>query len=92
MTKNNFTALAAALKATKPTGDAGWLEQWNNDVIVVMNICTVMNPRFNKGKFIAACGVPNILDDGITAGMRKGGRQLSPKRRLNTTYACVDKR
>jgi hypothetical protein len=66
MTKNNFAALAAALKAQKPDGtksmEQAAYQQWTHDVIAVMHVCTNMNPRFSKGKFLAACGIPNILD------------------------------
>lgn len=62
MTKNNFITLAAALKATKPTNDAAMLEQWCNTAMAITEVCASLNPAFSKGKFLAACGVPNIMD------------------------------
>ena len=73
MTKKDYTALAAALKATKPvyTGDKFHMDyayhgiayqQWVDDVTAITEVCAVGNTSFSRGKFIAACGVPNILD------------------------------
>ena len=66
MTKTNFIALAAALKRTMPVrGYHAWYEiayeQWRDDVIAVIGVLEQVNPRFRKDKFIAACGVPNLI-------------------------------
>jgi hypothetical protein len=82
MTKQDYIALAAVLNTAKPvfTGDKDSMEymyyefchqQWVSDVRAITEACAKGNPKFNKGKFIAACGIPNILDDGITAEMHK---------------------
>ena len=71
MTQKDFKALAAALKETMPvyTGDKGHADyayhceeygQWKQDVVAVLMACEDTNPKFHKGKFIAACGIPNI--------------------------------
>ena len=69
MTKKDYIALAAALKAVKPTytphddtPDHGALayHQWVRDVTAVMDVCVTDNRDFHKGKFMTACGVPNI--------------------------------
>ena len=63
MTKNNFIALAAALRAVKPNPfQTARYEQWTADVCAIIDVCAKMNPRFNRGRFMAACDVPNILD------------------------------
>ena len=72
MTKKDFIAFAAALKATMPvyTGDHGHADyayhceeyaQWKQDVIAVLEVCAKSNPAFDKGRFIEACGIPNII-------------------------------
>ena len=71
MTQKDFIALAAALKRTMPvyTGDKGHADygihgfvydQWRDDVMAVIGVLTQANPRFHRGRFIAACGIPNI--------------------------------
>jgi len=73
MTKKDYTALALALKAAMPryAGDKDHAHyaqhcdeygQWCRDVNAVLVVCAKDNPAFSKGRFIAACGVPNILD------------------------------
>ena len=68
MTRTNFIALAAALKRTMPVrGYHKWYEiayqQWTQDVIAVIEVCEQINPRFRKGAFMKACGVPNLLTE-----------------------------
>lgn len=64
MTKQHFKALANALKATKPPRYDGSAQsmQWRDCVIAVTEVCASFNTAFKKGKFLAACGLPNILD------------------------------
>jgi len=92
VTKQDYIALAAALKAQMPTytgdkhhadyGVHGFVyHQWTCDVRAITEVLANGNPKFSKGKFIAACGIPNILDDGITTEMRKSRHQLSQNRR-----------
>ena len=65
MTKKDYIALAMALKTAKPIKpDApkkyGPYAQWTDCVYVVMQACQNDNPAFHRGKFLTACGVPNI--------------------------------
>jgi len=73
MTKKDYEALASAFIRTKPLfiGDMesqAYLHHsfeygmWKDCVIAVVEALAADNPKFSKGKFIAACGVPNILD------------------------------
>lgn len=73
MTKRDFIAFAAKLKACMPVyeGDKDNIDylyhgfqysQWVQCVRAVLEVCEASNPKFSKGKFIAACGVPNLLD------------------------------
>ena len=63
MTKKHFEALAAALfEAREHTGhNASWDDgvdaQWLKDVAVVADVCATTNPRFDRARFLAACGV-----------------------------------
>jgi hypothetical protein len=60
VTKKDFEALAAALKQQKPSDNRAYVT-WRNCVIAIMDVCSRGNPEFSQGKFISACGVPNIL-------------------------------
>jgi hypothetical protein len=62
MTKKDYVALAAALKATKPpsNADAYAQQQWRDCVQAVFEVCVKDNPDFHRGKFLTACGIPNI--------------------------------
>jgi len=73
MTKKDYIALALALKAKKPVyaGDMKHMDytyhseaygMWKDCVIAVVEALAADNPKFSKGKFVAACGVPNALD------------------------------
>lgn len=64
MTKKHFNAFAAALKATMPVYTGSHCKeyaQWRQDVIAVLEVCEKSNPSFNRGRFIAACGIPNVI-------------------------------
>ena len=72
MTKKDYEALASAFIRTKPLfiGDMDSMEylhhsleygQWKQDVVAVIQALAADNPRFHKGKFMAACGVPNLV-------------------------------
>jgi hypothetical protein len=62
MSRKHFIALANALKAEKP-GD-NWNPnkrvQWELDVNAVANACAQANSRFNRARFLAACGVSHV--------------------------------
>jgi hypothetical protein len=70
MTKKDYIALAAALKRMKPalgpTDSAKLhavsLHQWSHDVVAIMEVCRGGNPKFDRNKFVTACGVPNVMD------------------------------
>jgi hypothetical protein len=73
VTKKDYEALASVFIRTKPIfiGDMNSAEyryhsleygQWKQDVCAVIDVCAHASPKFIKGKFIAACGLPNILD------------------------------
>lgn len=62
MTKKHFNAFATALKAAQPNVfQTARYEQWRDDVIAVLEVCAKSNPNFDKGRFLAACGIPNII-------------------------------
>jgi hypothetical protein len=62
MSRKHFRALADALKAEKP-GD-NWNPnkrvQWELDVKAIANTCAMFNCRFNRSRFLTACGVANV--------------------------------
>ena len=60
MTQKDFIALAAVLKAHKPNDSKQYL-LWRDIVLGIVRVCETTNPKFHRGKFIAACGIPNIL-------------------------------
>lgn len=66
MTKQHFAALALMLKGVMPVrGYHPFYEiaydQWKQDVNAVMIVCAADNPKFHKGKFMQACGIPNLM-------------------------------
>ena len=66
MTKKDYIALAAALKAQRPTGDTELAyisrHQWYHDVMAVMEVLRADNPKFNRNTFTTACGITNVMD------------------------------
>ena len=66
MSKKHFIALAAALKACQTTiireSDGGEfpveaMRGWRTTVQDVANICAQTNPRFDRARFLKACGL-----------------------------------
>lgn len=63
MQKRHFEALAAALRAVKPgNNEAARLTpvaylQWSRDVNAAANVLASFNPRFDRARFLQACGV-----------------------------------
>lgn len=59
MTKQHFIALAAALRSEKP-GD-NWSPnkcvQWELDTLAIASVLASFNPRFNRERFLKACGM-----------------------------------
>lgn len=62
MTRQDYKLIAAVLKSVRPNpAEGGEDPVWFNVVVELCKTFKVENPRFNRGKFIAACGVPNAL-------------------------------
>jgi hypothetical protein len=65
MTKKHFKALATELKYRKPCrivqprGYDTRLDTWRSAVDGVANVCASFNGRFDRGRFLTACGVEN---------------------------------
>jgi hypothetical protein len=65
MTKKDFELLANALRVSKPTIDEAVYpliakveyEQWLTSIEYIVDALRTTNPRFNKVKFMNACGV-----------------------------------
>lgn len=65
MTRKHFEALAAALRSIRPQVErradqgaynVGCCDQWNSDVSRIATVCEQANDRFDRRKFIQACG------------------------------------
>ena len=56
MTKKHFIALAARLAAARPTSHAR-LAGWLAAVTAVADAAETSNDRFDRARFLAACGV-----------------------------------
>lgn len=69
MSKKHFNDLASRLSALKPTlasngaklslrtHKQGRLNQWQDMVKEVASFCAAQNPRFDRDRFLAACGM-----------------------------------
>lgn len=57
MTRKDFRALAAAFKAIRPTYGTVEYGQWLDSVDAAVRVCAQSNPRFDRVRFNAACGV-----------------------------------
>lgn len=65
MSKKHFEALAAALAVAAPHKvgpfddhvDRAYRGQWCEDVSAVADVCEKFSPRFDRARFLAACGV-----------------------------------
>ena len=53
MTKKDFILIAATLKSLKPDADGNW----NSTCRAFADMCASQNPRFDRQKFLDACGV-----------------------------------
>jgi hypothetical protein len=58
MTKKHFISLAAMFKAERPQPhwDGNKLTVWNALVVGTADVCRQTNPRFDRERFITACG------------------------------------
>lgn len=59
MSRKHFESLAAALRNRKPEAhwDPNKRVQWVHDCEAIADACQASNPRFDRGRFLAACGV-----------------------------------
>ena len=56
MTKKDYVLIAAALASVKPTHTA-LRTQWIMDIEALAARLATTNPRFDRARFLAACGV-----------------------------------
>lgn len=59
MTKKDFELIAAALLQAMPADDCAPYRaiQWQCDCVGLCNALAQTNPRFDRARFLAACGV-----------------------------------
>jgi hypothetical protein len=58
MTKRHFIRLASLLRSIKPTsGQTDQYKQWEDTVYAIAGLCGSFNPRFDRTRFVDACGV-----------------------------------
>ncbi len=69
MSRKDFVALAARLKAMRPAGEnthasqkaknvaAGRLDQWREMVKGMADFCQSQSERFDRERFLTACGL-----------------------------------
>jgi hypothetical protein len=61
VTKKDFNELAQQLAIVKPSDkDSIAFAQWCKCVYSVMLACKATSANFDRGRFLTACGVPNI--------------------------------
>jgi hypothetical protein len=61
MTKKDFNELSQQLAIVKPDTDHGVVyAKWSECVYAVMLACKSTSANFDRGRFLTACGVPNI--------------------------------
>jgi len=58
MTRKHYVAIAGVLKSTRPAEhwDANKREQWTLDVRAIADVLAQDNARFDRARFIKACG------------------------------------
>jgi hypothetical protein len=56
MTKRHFIRLASLLHSIKPTSEQQY-KQWEETVYAIAGLCGSFNPRFDRTRFVDACGV-----------------------------------
>ena len=57
MSKKHFEALAAEMRHNKPVLVPNMETQWKADVYSLASVCARFNPRFDRTRFLKACGV-----------------------------------
>lgn len=63
MTKSDFERVARALRGSFATGAPTCAQQWQNDVQAIASAFSESNPRFDKARFLLACGLTTGADD-----------------------------
>ena len=57
MTQKHFVALAEALQTSEPDhASQACRAQWAQDCMMVARVCAAFNPRFDRDRFLKACG------------------------------------
>ena len=54
MSKKHFKLLAAVMLEIKPDRD---ISDWQNACSAIASVCAMTNPRFDRDRFLRACGV-----------------------------------
>lgn len=68
MTRKHFQAIAEQLADLRPTNPQDWvsigsaLAMWSDCVYRMANVGEAANPRFDRDKFYAACGMIDADD------------------------------
>jgi hypothetical protein len=59
MSKMHFIRLAALLRGLKPATakTSASYKQWDETVYAIAGLCGSFNPRFDRTRFVDACGV-----------------------------------
>ena len=57
MTRKHFQAIADHLRTTKPAHGEPARLQWQSDCHAMADMCGAQNPRFDRGRFLDACGM-----------------------------------
>lgn len=61
MTRKHFELIARTLRNLRPVpgfdGYTAVLRQWEKAVFTFTDMCAASNPRFNRSRFLEACGV-----------------------------------
>lgn len=56
MTRNDFELLARSLAETQPAEPGQDGGQWYRDCNAIASLCAAQNSRFDRHRFLAACG------------------------------------
>lgn len=57
MTKKDFDFISRVLKVVKPRTESEWVDyQWERTVLAFAASLIATNPRFDKERFLSACG------------------------------------
>jgi hypothetical protein len=62
MTRKDFELIARCMRAQEPRLYRGIgapnAQQWIRDCMALADMCAGTNPRFDRAKFLIACGIP----------------------------------